>query len=275
MLRSYKRQFVSFTGKCPYQCNHCYTFCSAYDSYDSGNSVNEIIEGLRKEDFDIVYVSGHKENFINPDDGIELCEQIFQNYSSDIMITTRNVFDCKQLEKISILNRKMEEKHRDLFFCASIPALQSYKKLEPNPIIPNPIKRIENLKRIFDLGIYTVLTLRPLCPNIYIPIQEIIDIIELCQQHVSVVLSSGIVVNDEILHKLIGFPKDFNCQEKPLMPCLKNNLSMRYVDVNMELKEIKIKCKEYSLPFFEHSLPAIEYLKKQKNFSNEIRNQSN
>lgn len=261
MLENYKRQFVSFTGKCPYQCNHCYTFCTGYDSYDSGNNVKEIIDSLVNEVFDIVYVSGHKENFYNPEEGIKLCEQIFEKYNSDIMITTRNIFNQEQLKKLDVLNTKMKEKNKDLFFCASIPALQSYKKLEPNPIIPNPIQRIENLKGIFNLGIYTVLTLRPLCPNTFIPIGEIIDIIEMCKQHTSVVLSSGIVVDDEILHKLIEFPKDFVSLEKPLMPCLKNNLTMRYVDVDEELSKLKEKCKECKLPFFEHSLSAIEYLK--------------
>lgn len=261
MLSNYKRQFVSFTGKCPYQCNHCYTFCTGYDSYDSGKNVKEIVKRLKNEEFDIVYISGHKENFVNPDEGIELSEQIFRKYNSDIMITTRNIFSQEQLEKINILNKKMKEKNKDLFFCASIPALQSYKKLEPNSIIPSPVQRIENLKKIYNLGIYTILTLRPLCPDAYIPIEEIIDIIELCKQHTSVVLSSGIVVDDEILRKLVGFPKDFVSQEKPLMPCLKNNISMIYVDVNEELKKIKEKCKECELVFFEHSLPAIEYLK--------------
>ena len=264
MLENYKRQFVSFTGKCPYQCNHCYTFCTGYDSYDSGENVKEIIDGLANKVFDIVYVSGHKENFANPKEGIELCEQIFEKYNSDIMITTRNIFNREELKKINLLNTKMKEENKDLFFCASIPAFQSYKKLEPNPIIPNPIQRIENLKRIFDLGIYTVLTLRPLCPNIYIPVDEITDIIEMCKQHTSIVLSSGIVVDDEILHKLIGFPKKFGSLEKPLMPCLKNNLTMRYVDVDKEISIVKEKCKECKLPFFEHSLLAIEYLKEMK-----------
>ena len=165
------------------------------------------------------------------------------------------------LTKIKV---QMKEKCKDLFLCVSIPALQSYKKLEPNPIIPKPIQRIENLKNVFDIGIYTVLTLRPLCPNAFIPIKEILEIIEMCQYHSSAILSSGIVINDEILHKLIGFPSDFTFQEKPLMPCLKNNLSMRYVDVTEELEQIKERCKEYDIPFFEHSLPAIDYLKEKK-----------
>lgn len=260
----YIRQFVSFSGKCPYQCNHCYTYCSGYDSYDSGINVYEIVEGLKNQSFDIVYISGHKENFIDPNEGLKLCEEIFKNFHTDIMVTTRNIFTQEQLDRFEKLNYAMKAENKDLYFCASIPALQSYKRLEPNPIIPNPYQRMENLKRVYDRGIQTFLTLRPLCPDSYIPIKEVLEIIEICEKSTSIVLSNGIVVDDEILNKLKGFPQNFACQQKPLMPCLKNNLSMKYVDVEKELDIIKQKCKSLKLPFFEHSLPAIKYLKKKK-----------
>lgn len=257
----YIRKFVSFSGKCPYQCNHCYTFCNGYNSYDSGTNVQEIVDGLQHDPFDIVYVSGHKENFINPDEGLNLCEKIFENYHTDIMITTRNIFTGKQLDRFAKLNRIMKVEGRDLYFCASIPALKSYKKLEPNPVIPSPYQRIENLKRVYNKGIETFLTLRPLCPDYYIPIREILEIIETCKSNTSIVLSSGIVVDNEILSRLKDFPEDFVSTEKQLMPCLRNNLSMKYVDVENELGLIKEKCDDLNLPFFEHSLPAINYLK--------------
>lgn len=259
---NYKRQFVSFTGKCPYKCNHCYTFCSGYDSYDSGTTVAEIIDSLKNESFNIVYVSGHKENFLDADIGLDLCEEIFQNYQSDILVTTRNIFNIHQLHRLEKLNKNMKSLDCQLYFCASIPALQSYKKLEPNALIPSPKKRIENLINVFNAGIHTFLTLRPLCPDSYISIDEAVEIIEMCKDNVSIVLSSGIVVNHEILAKLKDFPPNFIGEELPLMPCLKNDIPMNYVDVKKELDIIKKECSKYGIPFFEHSLPAIEYLKK-------------
>lgn len=256
------RQFVSFTGKCPYQCNHCYTFCSGYDSYDSGCTVDEIVASLKNvEPFNIVYISGHKENFINPDEGLELCESVFEHFHCDIMVTTRNIFNDSQLSRFEKLNRKMEQVGNDLFFCASIPALGSWKKLEPNELVPDPRQRIENLINVYNRGIYTFLTLRPLCPDYYIPISEILEIIDMCKNNTSIILSSGIVVNDEILNKLVGFPQDFQSEEKPLMPCLKNHISMKYVNVQKELLLIEKRARELNIPFFEHSIPAIEYLK--------------
>lgn len=260
----YIRQFVSFTGKCPYACNHCYTFCNGYNTYNSGGSVKEIVNNLRSEQFDIVYISGHKENFVDADQGIELCEELFYNFHTDLMITTRSVFTKEQLTRLEKLNALMKAEQKMLFFCASIPALESYYKLESNPQIPTPYLRIENLKSVYDRGILTFLTLRPLCPDSYIPTKEIISIIDLCKNHTSIVLSSGIVVNAEILNKLHGFPEAFESQDRPLMPCLKNDLSMKYVNVEKELDFIKRKCLELKLPFFEHSLPAIFFLKEHK-----------
>lgn len=259
----YTRQFISFSGKCPFKCNHCYTFCSGYDKNDLGNSVEDIIASLKEKQnrFDIVYISGHKENFINPDEGLRLCEELFSNFSCDIMITTRCVFNDEQLGRLSLLNNNMRSKGRDLFFCASIPALDSYKKLEPNAIIPSPDERITNFIRVSKMGIYTILTLRPLCPNEYIPVQELLRIIERCEDFSTAVLSSGIVVNYQILSKLQDFPTDFKSVEKPLMPCLKNDISMQYVDVSSELDKIEKKCIECEVPFFTHSMPAIEYIK--------------
>lgn len=259
----YTRQFISFSGECPFKCNHCYTFCSGYDKNDSGNSVTDIINELKEKQsrFDIVYISGHKENFINPDEGLLLCEELFANFLCDIMITTRCVFNDKQLRRLSLLNKNMKTKGRDLFFCASIPALESYKKLEPTSIIPSPEERINNFIRVSEAGLYTVLTLRPLCPDEYIPVQELLRIVDKCKDYTTAVLSSGIVVNNQILGKLNGFPPDFKSEKKPLMPCLKNDLSMQYVDVTNEIAAIKKKCVECQLPFFTHSMPVIEHIK--------------
>lgn len=267
----YIRQFISFSGKCPYACNHCYTFSNGYNTYDSGASVKEIINYLKSKRFDIVYISGHKENFVDAGQGIELCEELFYNFHTDLMITTRSVFTKEQLSRLEKLNILMKAEQKMLFFCASIPALESYYKLESNPQIPLPYLRIENLKSVYERGILTFLTLRPLCPDSYIPIEEIINIINLCKNHTSIVLSSGIVINAEILNKLNGFPEIFESQDKPLMPCLKNDLSMKYVNVEKELAFIKRKCLELKLPFFEHSLPAIHFLKNTKDGSERMK----
>lgn len=259
----YTREFASFSGKCPYACLHCYTFNPEYNIIGE-ESISKIVNQLEGKNPGVIYISGHKENFINPDDGLELCEKLFEKYHCDILITTRNVFDERQIERLSKLNSRMISENKDLFFCISIPALSSYKKLEDNSKIPTPQQRIEFLSKVYKKGIITFLTIKPLCPNEFIPIEEALEIINKCKKYSTVVLSSGIIVDKHILKRIKDFPNDFKYEQAPLMECLKNNISMKYVDVSDELLKISELCNEYNIPFFQHSMPAIQYIKSLK-----------
>ena len=258
----YKREFVSLNGRCPYACLHCYTYDLNYD-WEQLSTIDEIIDDLKKKTFDIVYVSGHRENFIDVDLGIELTQKIYDNFKCDILITTRNVFDDEQIEKVVNLNQLMKKENKSLYFCVSIPALDSYKKLEPSKMIPTPNERMEFLKRLHSKNIYTMLTIKPLCPDNFIPIKEALEIIENCHEYSNVILSSGIVVNDAIIERLKANKIDFQGKSGKLMECLNNEIEVVHVDVANELEQISELCKKYSVPFFEHSLPAIEYLKNE------------
>lgn len=66
-------------------------------------------------------------------------------------------------------------------------------------------------------------------------------------------------MNNEILKKLNGFPVEFASKEKPIMPCLhQDNLVVRYVDVERELKEIKDYCMKNMISFYNGSIDAIK-----------------
>jgi len=257
------RQLVSFEGACPFSCLHCYTFCEGYEN-STGSTIPDIIDTLKGKDFNVVYVSGHKENFIDPDLGLRLCEEIFREFYVDILITTRNVFRDEHLQKLDKLQKEMRAKNNHIYFCVSVPAYDSHKKLEPNRAIPIPSDRIAFLKKVYQLGINTILTIRPLCPSEFIPDEEALKIIEECKCFSSAVLVSGIVVNEQILHNLGDFPKNYSLlKEGVLMDCLGNDLLMRYVDVSKELKKISDFCNSKGVPFFEKSLDAINYIQER------------
>ncbi len=258
-----ERVFASFGGECPYRCRHCYTFCDNYQ-YDPDLSVKDIINNLKGHEFSLVYVSGHKENFVNPDEGLDLCEEIYANYSPDILITTRNVFNERQLSRLSELNKKMRLANKDLYVCVSIPALQSYKKLESNVSIPSPDERINFIKRVYEKGMYTILTIRPLFPDTFIPISEPLEILNECKDYVSAVISSGVVVDDTIVKNLKTFPSDVKYKEGKLMECLGQDINMKYVNVEQEYLQIEQFCKEHNIYLNEHSIPVIQYLKGKK-----------
>lgn len=255
----HSRAFASFSGICAYNCLHCYTFSDNFAN--KGKECTEhIISDLKKKDFNIVYISGYKENFLNPMEGLSMIETIYETFHCDLLLTTRTAWDNNNIKYLSDLNQKMRFNGNKLYFCISIPAYKSYKLLEPNPIIPTPKQRIEFLKQIHNEGIITLLTIRPLCPNDFIPISESLDIIKEVKGYCSAVISSGIVVNNVILKRLKNFPNKFNFEEKKLMDCLNNDIIVKYVNVEKELEAINSLCIENNIPFFKNSLPAINYL---------------
>ena len=253
------RAFASFSGICPYKCLHCYTFSDDFISRGK-NDIDEIISDLKNREFNIVYISGYKENFANAKDGIALIEEIHNTFHCDILLTTRAVFESNYVERLIKLNHSMRSNGNRLYFCVSVPAYQSYKLLEPNPIIPKPEKRLAFLRTLYKNGINTILTIRPLCPNNFIPIAEVLKIIDIVKNECSAVISSGIIVDDFILKNLKSFPEKYDYTEKRIMSCLDNDIKVKYVCVDNELEQIKKRCTKYGVPFFKNSLPAINYI---------------
>ena len=253
-----RRAFASFGGICRYNCNHCYTFIDKFSTLKN-NSISEIINELETKDFNIVYISGYNENFYIPKMGINLIERLYERFKCHILFTTRNVFNNEDMKRIQMINRNMRKDKKMLCACVSISAYDSYKKLESNSMIPTPNQRIEFIKKMYNSGILTFLTLRPICPNDYIPTNEYINILSDVGNNCSGVISSGIVVNDDILKRLNGFPIDFRANEKLIMPCLcQDNLYVKYIDVEVELRTIKEYCVQHSIPFYSGSVDAIQ-----------------
>ncbi|GHT52087.1 hypothetical protein AGMMS49982_11450 [Bacteroidia bacterium] len=255
------RAFASFGGKCPFKCSHCYTFSKNFEEQPKC-SIDEIVKSLTKqENFKIIYISGYKENFVNPDDGLDLMEKLFSQYKCHILFTTRNIFNNnKQIERVSNLSKKMQDAGKKLFACISISAFGSYKKLEPNKITPTPAQRIEFLRAIYNEGITTFLTLRPICPDAFIPTSEYIEILEKSHKYCDAVITSGILVDNDIRDNLKDFP--FR-GEKEQMSCF-NKMDIEDIDVSNELAVIRAFCKVKNVSDFDKSIPAINYILQNK-----------
>ena len=257
--KSFSRELVSFGGVCPVACNHCYTFMQGYQR-KSDEDVDKIVASLQGKQLDIIYISGHCENFIDSSKGTTLCEKLFHAYRCDIMFTTRMIFPDVIISRLSKLNERMRREGKFLYACSSIPAQESYGKLEPSPLIPSPEERMYFLSKMRNEGITTFLTIRPVFPDNYIPTVELINIVDNAKDYSDVVLASGVVVNDDVLKRLSGFvpQKTFS---KKLMDCLGENIDAQYVDVDCELKKIGERCALHRVPFFNSSLVAVKFLK--------------
>ena len=159
---------------------------------------------------------------------------------------------------------------RLLTACVSIPAIASIKKLEPSSRIPSPKRRIRFLHQLHGLNIATVLTLRPLFPQSFIPIDELIDIIVSAASASSAVLSSGIVLEEGVQSRLRKLPADLHTVRAPLMPCLGNKYDVLYVDVEPELRTLRDVCSKRGLPFFTESISAVLHIHQTASMSKPV-----
>jgi len=257
-----KREFISFSGSCPYDCKHCYTFHCAQNSGFKEDDITRLSKSILGKDFDIVYVSGHKENFVNPDVGIDLCEKLFVEHSCHIFAITRNVFTDSQVERLRELSSLMQARGKKLFVAVSISALESAAIVENTENLPTPLERINFLKRLYEAGILNILLLRPLFNNNIIPISETMKIVDLLQSNVSCVVASGLAVNDGILSKM-GIPSEafryaaINSSEYLNGAIVGDN---KLVDITEEYSKLEKKCKQYGLPLFSHSMEAANWI---------------
>ena len=200
-----QRDFVSFSGRCPLHCKHCFASEIVDENVleiDTKDDIQTIIKELSKKHFDVVYVSHYKENFYEADAGVDLCEKIYEAYKCDICVTTRCTFSGKPLFRIKELSRMMTSKGNRLSFCISIPALESYSKIENAELIPTPTQRIDFAGQLKAIGINSFISIRPLFPANFISTDEIHRLVDQCGDKIDGILTGGLYVNDNILNNL-------------------------------------------------------------------------
>lgn len=263
------RKIISFGGKCPFDCKHCFG-CEIDDSYENEVEIDDLVASLQNQNFDVLYISQNKENLINPYECIELCEKLFEEYCCDIFITTRCVLNDNEINQFLNLSRKMKDNNKNLTICVSIPALDSFSKTENIQKVPTPNQRLDFLKKIKNSDIYSMITIRPLFPNNFIPQTEIHQLVDECKDKVDCILTGGLMVTDKILKRLGVEKSEFN-----YFPCgnseyLKGiDVDFMAVDVADEMKDLKEYCNKNGILFFAHSMDALNYFKSNPKLINQ------
>lgn len=256
------RVFVSFSGKCPMNCRHCYSY-EFENNEDSSKDMSEIVNSIAHKDFDIIYLSQKNENFFDANDGIALCDKLYDHYKKDIFIITRCFLSDDAIEKLEELNEKMKLTGNKLFLSVSIcGGPTAFEVSEKKGVCPTPNQRLENLRRAHDKNIKTLLTLRPIFPNSVIPIAEVIDLLNESYQYLDAVVSSGLIATDAILGKLGLKKEDYSYLpdgDSDYLSDLQND-RLYFFDVKRELEIIEKNCFVHDVPFFLHSMPALNHL---------------
>lgn len=258
------RKLVSFSGVCPINCKHCYTYELAQKKATSdADEIKSITANLNDgEPYDVIYVSHDRENFVDEDAGINLVEVLCNEYRKHIFIITRMNLSDACINRLAQINRRMQKAELLLSVAVSIPATTSYTITENSSFIASPEERCDCIRRLHNAGIKTILMARPVFPNSIIPVKEITEMIQNNAPYIDAVVSSGLAVNPTILQRLNMSKESFtylpgNNAEYLIGSDVKD---IKYINVNPELERIKDCCTDNSIPFSTHSMQALNML---------------
>lgn len=260
MKRYASRVMVSFDGKCPMGCKHCYTY--DLKKKECKRDIDGLVQELEEKTFDIIYISQSYENFFDEKRGLRLCHMLYERYQKDMFIITRSFLSDKVIDELGRLNQVMKSKGHQLFIAVSVCAEQSYGLTEQEGICPTPQQRLLNLERAHNVDIKTILLVRPVFPDHIIPVYECKVLIERSRSYINAVVSSGLIVTDKIIERLGLRDNGLSYQRNGDSEYLSNLEpgKAKYVNVNRELSEIQNFCISNSIRFFKHSIPALDYL---------------
>lgn len=254
-----RRALISFDSECPYRCKHCFSY---EIPRSQSRSLDQIVDSLAGETFDIVYISQKTENFVLPANGLELAQKVFNTYNCNIIIITRTVFGDEDLLQLVALHKKMQAAGKMLFVGISVIGLESSAISERLDIIPQPIARLDFAKALYCLGIPSLLMIRPLFPDAIIPSSEIEQIVDYVADNISCILTGPLMVNDSILDRLSINHDDLKYvlggESEYLNGAMEK--SVEFVDVLSEIEHLRNYCIKKNVPFFTHSMPALNYL---------------
>ena len=179
---------------CPYRCRFCYVQ-GPFPKYASA-TVGEIVSWLRerRDQYDIVYVSGDTDSFAQPrtSEGLSLLEALL-SLKVDVLFTTRYVFTEQELERLRSIAIHYRALRLLLIGCVSISQIH-HPDLEPPPI-KSHYHRVQLLREMQAIGVVTALTVRPFIPSI--PASEYCEIAELGSGAADVILGGDLYLDSE------------------------------------------------------------------------------
>jgi len=247
---------------CPYSCPFCYvqTDFLSYPNF----KISEIIEWLNKQpidSFDIIYVSGDTDSFAAPrtDQALLLLEKLL-TLGKDVLFTTRMVMDKSKLNRLSAIVENYRKESLKIFGCVSI-AQHTVPHLEPAPIA-SPLERITQLHRFKELGLMSILTVRPFLP--VVPLSDYEWILKESLNNVHAVLGEVWYTDCEgvLESKVLGVGKKLEKFSLAKMPFDDNEKIWKVYHAENIQEFFRNWCLKAGLPFFMRSRPAIEWIRK-------------
>ena len=181
---------------CPLDCTYCFVNDMTTNQQKNIAYLTEKqIELLKNlpEEISLIMLGCDTEFFQNKKEAIEILKKL-SGFGKDLSMITKIPIKESFLNEIDKVNQKMKERGNILSVSISIPCLSDEMSKKYEPKVPSPKNRIETLKQISNKGIYTMLAIRPLLPDM--SNEELQEIINLNDDRISKLLPESVVESE-------------------------------------------------------------------------------
>ena len=188
---------------CPLDCTYCFVNDMTTNQQKNIAYLTEKqIELLKNlpEEISLIMLGCDTEFFQNKKEAIEILKKL-SGFGKDLSMITKIPIKESFLNEIDKVNQKMKERGNILSVSISIPCLSDEMSKKYEPKVPSPKNRIETLKQISNKGIYTMLAIRPLLPDM--SNEELQEIMNLTKDYVIGYYSGPLYLNDDRISKLL------------------------------------------------------------------------
>lgn len=165
---------VSLGGpRCRLNCRHCYIFAGGF-VFLPPTSPRKLVDEIARLDPQpkAVYLSGDIEPFLAADEALEFLQAASETLNVHLMFTTRLALDETTVSALDGIRAMQGTRDRLLIGSVSIPALESYDRIERPALVPSPSSRLDLVRRLSRRGIPVMVSIRPLLPESLVPMSE-------------------------------------------------------------------------------------------------------
>jgi len=258
-----QERVLTYSGLiCPMGCRYCFGEDLSQKQTNSTVYMSEIQLDLLKqlpEETKLIMLGCDTEFFQSKDGAMEVLKKL-SNLNKDISVITKLSLSQDFVSKLKEIDVKLKQGGNLLIFSESITCMDSAKEWEPRA--PHPKQRINTLKTIHELGIKTLVAIRPLLPTISeIELKKIVDLTKnYCDGYYS-----GPLYLKDLNHILLKGVEKNDLRIEKLQPHWMPEGNIFYkIEKEGQMDLLRSILQENGKPFFEGAAEAIKHLREEE-----------
>lgn len=256
-LKIEKERVLTYSHlSCPLECRYCFVEDMTSNQQKNVSYLSvEQIKLFKKlpEQVKLIMLGCDTEFFQNKEDSLNILNQL-SDTGRNISVITKLNLSKKFIEKIKLIENKLNKNGNFLTFSVSLPILNSFNKWEPKASSPN--KRIETLINASKEKLKTLVAIRPLLPSV--SNDELEEIILLTKDYCIGYYSGPLYL------KTLDLIKDENQKNLTIekvqpdwMP--KKNIFYK-IEKDNQMKELENILEKYNKKLFKGAAEASQYI---------------